>query len=209
MIVNKCKICRHLGLKLFLKGERCVSPKCAMIKKPYPPGQKRKRRSDNLSEYNKELREKQKLRNWYGLSEVQLQKYVKNILKKKHGKRDAAFLLVQKLEKRLDNVIFRMGIACSRVQARQFVSHKHFLVNNKKVNIPSYQVKKDDIICLNASSAKKNIFKEILQYENKYQPPLWIKLSPKKTEAVIIGEPSVEESCLPVELLAIFEYYLK
>src|SRR3989339_1872452 len=106
----KCKICRRLGLKLFLKGDRCFSPKCAMIKRPYPPGQKAKRKSKALSEYGKELAEKQKMKNWYNLRERQFAKYVREALDKRSKNEDAGALLFKKLESRLDSVVFREGV---------------------------------------------------------------------------------------------------
>ena len=207
MLNSKCKICRRLGVKLFLKGERCLSPKCAMVKRAYPVRKRGKRRTSSLSEYGKELREKQKLKNWYNLSEKQFQTYVKKILKKGAKEEDTATLLIRKLEKRLDNVIFRLGFTSSRVHARQLVNHRHFFVNDKKVNIPSYQVKKGDKISVHPSSAKLALFQALSEYLKKYQTPSWIKLDAKKMEGKIIGEPSIEEVSPPVEMSAIFEYY--
>ena len=114
---TKCKICRRLGVKLFLKGERCLSPKCAMVKRDYAPGEKGKRRRRTFSEYGKELREKQKLKNWYNLRERQFRNYVKEVLAKRGKVEDAGSLLVEKLESRLDNVVFRMGFVSSRNQS--------------------------------------------------------------------------------------------
>ena len=145
---SKCKICRRLGVKLFLKGEKCLSPKCPMVKKPYPPGQKRKRRPIPLSEYGKELREKQKLKNWYNLGERQFKNYVKKVLDMRQKVEDPATLLIKNLETRLDNVIFRLGFATSRPQAKQLVSQALVLVNRKSIDTPSYQVKKGDIISI-------------------------------------------------------------
>jgi len=208
MLGPKCKICRRLGVKLFLKGERCFSPKCAMVKKPYPPGLKKKRGS-SLSEYGKELREKQKLKNWYNLRERQFKKYVKEVLEKRANVEDASALLIKKLESRLDNVVFRLGFALSRSLARQMVNHGHFLVNGKKVDIPSYMVKKGDKIKVNPKSQQKNLFKEILPRLKKHNPPLWLKLYPEKMEAEVVGEPSIEEASPPAEISSIFEFYSK
>lgn len=207
MVNNKCKICRRLGTKLFLKGEKCLSPKCLMVKKPYPPGQKRTKRPRPFSEYGKELREKQKLKNWYNLKEKQFRNYVKEVLEKRGRVEDAGNLLIKKLESRLDNVVFRMGFALSRSQARQFVSHGHFLVNGRKNDIPSRQVKKGDIISLHPSSVGKTIFKDLKTNLKKYQPPSWIKLNPEKLEGEIIGGPSLDEAAPPAEISAVFEYY--
>jgi len=138
----KCKICRRAGVKLFLKGDKCLSPKCPMIKKAYPPGLRKRKSRSVFSEYAKELKEKQKLRNWYGLREKQFQKYVKEILAKRGKVENAGTLLIRTLESRLDNVVFQLGFAISRLQARQLISHRHFLVNDKVVNISSFLVKK-------------------------------------------------------------------
>lgn len=204
---KKCKICRRLGVKLFLKGERCLSPKCPIITRPYPPGEKGKRRTRQSSEYGKELSEKQKLKNWYNLRERQFRKYVKEILGKRGKMEDAGTLLIRKLESRLDNVVFRMGFTPSRVQARQIVNHGHFLVNEKKVNIPSYQVKKGDKISLRVSSRKKAIFQNIPTILKKYQAPSWIKINIEKLEGEIVGEPNLEEAAPPAEISTIFEFY--
>ncbi len=202
----KCKICRRLGVKLFLKGEKCLSPKCLMVKKPYPPGKKSERRR-TISEYGKELREKQKLKNWYNLRERQFKKYVKGVLKKQGKVEDTGSLLVKKLESRLDNVVFRLGFAASRIQARQLVNHGHFLVNGRKNDIPSCQIKKGDIISLRPNSLSKPIFKNLQPVLKKYKPPSWIELNAEKAEGKITGEPSLEEAALPVEISAIFEFY--
>lgn len=206
---TKCKICRRLGVKLFLKGQRCFSPKCAMTKRAYPPGIKGKRRKKGASEYGKELQEKQKLKKWYNLRERQFRNYVKDILKKRGRAEDAGVLLIKKLESRLDNVIFRMGFGISRAQARQMVLHGHFLVNGKKVNVPSYSMKKGETVTLRSQSSPKNIFKNLSTTIKKYQPPSWIQLDKEKLEGKIIGEPSLEEAAPPSEISAIFEYYSK
>lgn len=194
-------------MKLFLKGEKCLSPSCTFIKKPYPPGIRRKRRRSALSEYGKELKEKQKLKNWYNLKERQLGNYVRAILKKRGGVEDAAQVLVQKLESRLDNVIFRLGFSKSRDQARQLCSHGHFLVNGKPVNIPSYMVKKGDKISLKPAASKKKVFENLPTILKKHTPPTWLKLDAGKLAGEVTGVPTLEESAPPVELASIFEYY--
>ena len=206
---KKCKICRRLGVKLFLKGERCLSQKCPMITRPYPPGENGKKRPRQPSEYGKELSEKQKLKNWYNLRERQLRKYVKEILEKRGRVGDAGALLIKKLESRLDNVVFRMGFTPSRVQARQLVNHGHFLVNDKKIDIPSYQVKKGDKISLRVSSRKKAIFQNIPTILKKYKAPSWIKTNVEKLEGEIVGQPNLEEAAPPAEISTIFEFYSK
>jgi small subunit ribosomal protein S4 len=203
-----CKICRRAGEKLFLKGERCNSPKCAMIKRAYPPGPKRtKRRRNPPSEYAKELMEKQKLRNWYNLRERQFSNYVKKILAKKSRVKDGPALLINMLEFRLDSVIFRLGFASSRVKARQLVSHGYFLVNGKAMNIPSHQVKKGDVISLKPKKKEKKIIKEIKNLIKKQKASTWLKIEPEKLEGKIIGIPTLEEVSPAVEIPAIFEFY--
>jgi len=206
---NSCKICRRFGQKLFLKGERCSSPKCAMIKRSYPPGQKKKRRTRSMSEYNKELREKQKLRNWYNLKEHQFKKYIQEVLAKRGKTLNLSLELIKKLEKRLDNVIFRMNLAKSRKEARQLISHSYFLVNEKEINIPSFEVKKGDIISLRKGKKEKNVFKDFLTSSQKIQIPSWIQFNVKKMEGKIIAEPSLEEALPPAEILSVFEFYSK
>lgn len=203
-----CKICRRMGQKLFLKGEKCSSPKCPIIKKPYPPGQKAKRRRRRGgSEYGKELREKQKLKNWYGVSERQFKRYIKQILSKRGKIEDTALELIKKLEKRLDNVVLRLGFAHSRAQARQLVSHGYFLVRGRSCNISSFEVRKGDVISLKKQKQGKPLFKELSIFLKKFQPPSWLQLDSKKMEGKVIGEPSLEESGAPAEISSIFEFY--
>ncbi len=203
----KCKICRRSGVKLFLKGERCFSPKCSMVRRPYPPGFQNKKRRRFLSDYGKQLREKQKLKNWYNLSEHQFKKYVKGVLERSSRGENASVLLIERLETRLDNVVFRLGFAESRSKARQLVSHGCFLINGKKVNIPSYRVRKGDKIDIRPSFLKKKIFNEIDVKLKKHQSPSWLKSDIKKLKAEVIGRPSLEETAPPVELSTIFEFY--
>ena len=202
---NKCKICRRLGAKLFLKGEKCLSPKCSMIRKSYPPGIKGKRRVSSLSEYGKELREKQKIKNWYNLSEHQLRKYVKESLGAK--RENSAIVLTRKLETRLDNIIFRLGFAFSRAHARQLVSHNHFLVNKKNVNIPSSQLKKGDEVSIKQVSLEKKCFQDLVPLLGSVKPPSWLELNREKLKGKLVGLPSLEEAALPAEISAVFEYY--
>lgn len=204
---NKCKICRRLGGKLFLKGEKCLSPKCPMVRKPYPPGQKRKRRRKRISEYGKELREKQRLKNWYNLKERQLRNYVKAVLEKPGKTEDTGTQLIQTLERRLDNVVFRLGFAVSRPQARELVSHRHFLVNEKIVNIPSFLVKKGDKIKIRPASVKKNIFKNLSSTLKKHSLCSWLSLNIEKLEGKVKELPTLETAAPPVEVSAIFEFY--
>lgn len=204
---DKCKICRRLGQKLFLKGDRCFSPKCAMIKRAYPPGPEKKRRKRAFSEYKKALSEKQKLKNWYGLREAQFKKYVKETLAKRGKVEDLSNELIGRLEKRLDNIVFRLGFGKSRSHARQLVSHGYFLVNNKPVNIPSFEVKKGDVVALKQGKKAKNIFKEIITLLKKKESILWLELDKEKLEGKIKEEPSLKEITPPAEISTIFEFY--
>lgn len=207
MVNSKCKKCRRAGIKLFLKGERCFTPKCSMIKRPYPPGPKGKRKKSPLSEFGKQLIEKQKLKNIYNLREKQFKNYVNEVLKKRGRVGDVAIELIKILESRLDNVVFRLGFANSRSQARQLVSHGYFLVNGRSVNIPSFRVKKGDVVSLKPSKAKKKIFQNFKDLLKKYKTPSWLELNREKLEGKIIGEVNLEEVSPPVELSTIFEYY--
>ena len=178
-----------------------------MVRRPYPPGFQSKKRRRFLSDYGKQLREKQKLKNWYNLSEHQFKKYVRGVLEKGGKAGNASILLIERLEMRLDNVVFRLGFAESRARARQLVSHGCFLVNGKKVNIPSYQVRKGDKIDIKPSFLKKKIFNEIDVKLKKHQNLSWLKLDIKKLKTEVIGRPSLEETAPPVELSTIFEFY--
>jgi small subunit ribosomal protein S4 len=207
MINKKCKICRRLGVKLFLRGERCLSPKCPMVKRAYPPGQKGKRKPSPLSEYARELREKQKLKNWYNLEERQFKNYIKEALSQRGKVEDATLFLIKNLEKRLDNVVFRLGFSQSRAQARQLVSHGHFLVNGRPVNIPSYRLKIGDVISLKPQKIKKTFFQNLKNLLKKHETQSWLSLDAKKMEGKIISEPKIEEVAPPIEIPVIFEYY--
>jgi small subunit ribosomal protein S4 len=206
---KKCKICRRQGAKLFLKGDRCLSAKCPMIKKPYAPGPRKKKRPRPLSEYGKQLREKQKLRNWYNLSEDKFRQYIMQTLKARGKVADASAYLVKLLESRLDNVIFRMGIAASRSTAREIISHKHVLLNKRVMNIASHLVKKGDVISLKEKHKEKAGFKNISETLKKYKAPSWLELNADKLEAKVISDPILDEAAPPADLLAIFEFYSK
>jgi len=207
MLTSVCKNCRSANQKLFLKGEKCYSPKCSLVRKPYSPGQKSKKSRKSFSEYGKELMEKQKLKRWYGLGENQFAKYVKGVLAQRGRVEDASLELIKKLEKRLDNVVWRLGFARSRRQARQLVGHCYFLVNEKRVNIPSFEVKKGDIISVKEQKKNKTFFKEVSLLLKNIQAPSWLKLDKTKIQGEIIGDPSFEETGVPVEISSVFEFY--
>ena len=195
------KISRRLGLALYPKYSKVIS------RRPYPPGQKKKRRPSAPSEYGKQVREKQKLRNLYNLREKQFRNYVKKILSKKRRTINADQSLIQTLELRLDNTVFRLGFAATREQARQMVSHGHFLVNGRKVTIPSNQLKKGDEVSLRPQSKNKVLFKEMGVKIKNFQPVSWIELDKTNLTGKIAKEPSLEEVMPPVEMSAIFEFY--
>lgn len=178
-----------------------------MVKRPYPPGTKKQRRGFRKSEYAKELAEKQKLKRYYGLKERQFSGYVKAIFHKRSAEEDAALALIGKLEKRLDNIIFRLGFARSRREARELVGHGHFLVNSKPVNIPFFQVRKGDVVSIKDTKKAKTFFKNLAIILKNYQAPWWLKLNKDKAEGEITGEPSLEDLDSPVDIPSIFEFY--
>jgi small subunit ribosomal protein S4 len=167
---------------------------------------KRKRNTKALSEFGKELREKQKLKNWYNLRERQFKSYVNEALEKQ-GQEDTGNLLIRILENRLDNVVFRSGLASSRSTARQIVNHGHFDVNGKKVDIPSATLKKGDVVSVREASKKKPYFQNITPSFKKFKSPSWIELNTEKFASKIVGEPSLVEAAPPAEVSAIFEFY--
>lgn len=204
MIDSKCKKCRRAGQKLFLKGERCFTPKCAMVKKPYPPGVHGKKRRRGLSEYGAQLKEKQKLRIMYGVGERQLKRYFRDASKARGATTET---LLTTLERRIDNVIFRLGWTESRTKARQIVSHGHILLNNKKIDIPSIIVKKGDVIEIKKTSFKKGLFRDLETKLKKFFPPKWLSLDKKEFKATVLAAPSKDEIEAPVDLQMIVEFY--
>lgn len=201
---SKCKKCRRVGQKLFLKGERCFSQKCAMIRKPYIPGLHGKSRRKGISEYGQQLIEKQKVRHVYGISEKQFKNYFKKIVGQKGNKEE---LLVNKLESRLDNIVFRLGWAQSRALARQLVNHGHILVNQRKVDIPSYQVKKGDVIQIKEKSKKLIPFRDLKTTLKKYEVPAWLSLDKQKLIGKIINQLKTADIGKVGEIGMIIEYY--
>ncbi len=202
---NDCKKCRRVGAKLFLKGERCNSQNCAMVKKPYSPGQKPKRRKPPLSEYGKEIIEKQKLRYWYDLREKQFARYIKRVIGEQKTAEAAGDKLLRKLEARLDNTIYRSGLATSRKEAKKMVSYGFFHVNGKPVDKPSYEVKVGDVI--EVRPGKKKVFTGFAERMKNFNPPVWISLNKEKLEIKVTGEVVIEEVMPPVEISSIFEFY--
>ncbi|HAF60175.1 MAG: 30S ribosomal protein S4 [Bacillota bacterium] len=199
-----CRLCRREGQKLFLKGERCYSTKCAVDRRSYAPGQHGQSRRVKITEYGLQLREKQKAKRFYGLMEAQFRNYFDKA-SKKAGLTGENLLIM--LETRLDNVVFRMGFASSRKEARQLVTHNHFTVNGKKVNIPSYQVSAGDVIKVREKSASSPKFKEIRDMS--ISTPSWISVDTDKLEGKVLSLPLREEIDTPVAEHLIVELYSK
>ena len=200
----KCKKCRREGEKLFLKGERCFSVKCAMIKKAYAPGQHGQTRRMGLSEYGTQLREKQKIKRTYGLLEKQFRKYY-DMANRMQG--NTGDLLSSLLERRLDNVVHRFGFADSRNQARQLVNHGYFLVNGKKVDIASYLIKEGDIVSV--KSGKENYFKNIKDSLKDRQTPSWLVLDYQKLQGKVVALPAKDEIDVKADIHLVIEFYSK
>ncbi len=205
-IGKKKKIERRLGEKLFFKGERSHSQKSALIKKPYPPGIHGRKRAKKPSEYGLQLMSKQKVKNTYRLLERQFKNYIKTSLTSRKEPYD---LILNKLESRLDNIVFRSGFAQSRDQARQLVSHGHITVNGKKINIPSYKTSVSDIISVREGSRKSPYFSNLMpQWLKGYEAPGWIEIDKDGLSAKIKRSPIFEESGLKLEdLQSIIEFY--
>ena len=198
-----CRLCRREGQKLFLKGDRCYSTKCAMERRGYAPGQHGQGRS-KASDYALQLREKQKNKRFYGLQETQF----RNLFDKadrKSGITGENLLIM--LETRLDNVVFRLGFASSRKEARQLVNHGHFTVNGKKVNIPSYTVKPGDVIKVKEKSTNSPKFKEVK--EMTITVPEWVSVDVEKLEGKVLSVPTREQIDTPVAEHLIVELYSK
>ena len=203
----KCKICRRLGEKLFLKGEKCYSAKCAMVKRPFAPGQKAKKRKSALTEYGKEVREKQKMKKLYGVTESQFERYVKEVSENRGKTENVADELIKKIESRLDNIIFRLGWAKSRAHASQLVSHGHFLINGRQVDIPSYAVHVNDVIGIKSGSMSKESLKDINERMKKISLPAWLSFDKEKIQGKVIKKPILGDIQLPAEIAVIFEHY--
>ncbi len=201
-----CRLCRREGQKLFLKGERCYTGKCAISRRPYAPGQHGQGRK-KLTEYGLQLRAKQKARRYYGVLEHQFSHYFDLATKIKEGKTGENLLAI--LESRLDNIIYRLGWANSRPEARQLVVHNHFKLNGKKVNIPSLLVKVGDVISLDENSKSSPKFKALIEANSSRPVPKWLELDVNKLEAKKIQFPSREDIDLEVEETLIVELYSK
>ena len=198
-----CRLCRREGQKLFLKGDRCYSTKCAMERRGYAPGQHGQGRS-KASDYALQLREKQKTKRFYGLQETQFRNLFDKAARKTGITGENLLIL---LETRLDNVVFRLGFASSRKEARQLVNHGHFKVNGRKVNIPSYEVKAGDVITVKEKSTNSPKFKEVK--EMTITVPSWLTVDVEKLEGKILSVPTRAEIDTPVAEHLIVELYSK
>jgi small subunit ribosomal protein S4 len=202
-----CKLCRREGEKLFLKGARCLSPKCAIERRGYAPGQHGKTsqfKRGRSTDYLNQLREKQKARRIYGVLEAQFRRYYE-LAQRSKGVTGA--LLLSLLESRLDNVVFRLGLATSRAQARQLVAHGHIDVNSRRTKSPSYLCKAADVISVHPASQSSPYFKNVQKEIAEYVPPKWLSLDPSQMSGKVHSRPNREEIDLSLNEQLIVEYY--
>ncbi|MDH4179863.1 MAG: 30S ribosomal protein S4 [Armatimonadota bacterium] len=200
-----CRLCRREGVRLYLKGERCFSGKCAIEKRPYPPGehgQKRTRR--RISDYGIQLREKQKLRRIYGVLERQFRRYFAQAARRSGVTGEA---LLQFLERRLDNVVWRLGFASSRALARELVSHGHFTVNDRPVNIPSYQVRQGDTVAVTGSSRSLPPIIAAVATAGGRRLPTWLEIESDAMRGTVISLPAREDIDTQIQEELVVEYY--
>ena len=202
-----CKLCRRENTKLFLKGDKCMSEKCPMnnpkVKIPGPHGDRRRK----LTYYGTQLREKQKTKRYYGVMERQFANYFDMATKVKGMTTGEA--LLQILERRLDNVVYRLGFAMSRAEAKQLVNHGHFTVNGKKVNIPSYLIKEGDVVAMTDKSKDSDKIKGVLEANSAKPVVKWIEKDSENVKGKIVALPTVEDIDLPIEVHLIVELYSK
>ncbi len=199
----KCRVCRREGMKLFLKGERCLTEKCAVERRSYPPGEHGRGRIKQ-SEYLLQLREKQKARRYYGLLEQQFRGYYDKASQRSGVTGEN---LLRMLETRLDNVVYRLGFAASRAQARQLVRHGHFLVNGRRVNIPSYQCKPDDVLSIKPGSPAEQVVRDATDLTASVSP--WLQADHENLTGKLLKLPEREEIDTPVQESLIVELYSK
>lgn len=201
----KCRQCRRAGEKLFLKGDRCLTAKCGIVRRAYAPGVHGKKASRSQSEYGNQLAVKQKIKRIYGVLERQFRKHFEEVRNKPGATGD---LLLSRLEMRLDNIVYRMGLAASRQQARQLVNHGLISVNGKKMTIPSAEIKVGDVVSARATKKEKTYFKNIAQtLKNKKDFPVWISFDSSKSEGKIVGVPTKNDTGINVDAQVVVEYY--
>lgn len=203
----KCKLCRREGIKLYLKGPKCESPACSFSKRPYAPGEHGKRSTRKPTYYTLQLREKQKVKRIYGTLEKQFKRYFKSAAKSKGV---TGRVMLQLLERRLDNVIFRLLFATSRAQARQIVRHNFVFVNGRRVNIPSYLVKADDKIEVRKKDSIENVIKKNLELASKQRSVSnWLFLDKENLKGEVLKLPEKEDLAIPINEQLIVELYSK
>lgn len=200
----RCKKCRREREKLFLKGEKCLSSKCPILRRNYPPGIHGPKGRIRMTGYGTQLREKQKAKRLYSVDEKQFRNYFEKSIKMKG---DTGEILVTMLEMRLDNIVYKLGLAKSRRQARQLVNHAHFLVNGKKVNIPSYQTKTGETIELREKSKTSKIFLSVFPSLAKHKTPSWLSLEPTTAAGKVVSMPQDEELKQSFDPKLIVEFY--
>lgn len=205
-IDNKCKQCRRIGEKLFLKGERCSTPKCAMVKRNYVPGFHGPKMRRKLSDYGQQLAEKQKTKKLYGLMEKQFRLTFEKATKKSG---DAGKNFLRMLEMRLDNVVYRLGFATSRAQARQLVNHGHFTLSDRKASTPSIIVKEGQVVKIKKSSANSPYFRNNKERVIKAERPSWLNFNSEDMSAKVLHEPKDTDLPQNVNAQVIIEYYSK
>src|ERR687886_2220106 len=201
-----CRLCRREGMKLFLKGERCYTEKCAIEKRNFAPGQHGKTRKAKLAGYGLQLREKQKVKRIYGVLEDQFRHYFETA---ERTRGITGELLLQLLERRLDNVVYRLGLATSRPQARQLVRHGHFNVNGRKVDVPSYSVKAGDVISVRGGSAQNAVIQHAIEEVKGRGIPDWLSFDAGSMSGRVATLPTREQINLPVQEQLIVELYSK
>lgn len=201
-----CRQCRRENLKLFLKGERCYSDKCSYERRAYAPGQHGQARFKKVSDYAVQLREKQKVKRIYGMLEGQFRRYFQMADRAK-GITGESLLII--LERRLDNTLFRLGFASSRVHARQLVRHNHILINGKKVNIPSFQVSPGDVVSVKEKSRKNQEINESLEAVARRGVPSWLELDKDNFSGSVKSLPDRQEITMPIQEQLIVELYSK
>ena len=198
-----CRLCRREGMKLFLKGDRCYTGKCAIDRRAYAPGQHGQSRGKKPTEYGIQLREKQKVRRIYGVQEKQFRSYYDKANRQKGMTGEN---LLRLLERRLDNVVFQLGFATSRPEARQLVRHGHFTVNGRRVDIPSFLVREGDVVGVKEASKSSPRLKEILSTLDR-TPPKWMSLDTNAATGTIVALPAREDIQLPIQEHLIVEKY--
>ena len=201
-----CRLCRREGMKLFLKGERCYTEKCAIEKRNLPPGQHGRARRAKMIGYGVQLREKQKVKRTYGVLENQFRRYFEAADRQKGVTGE---LLLQSLERRLDNVVYRLGLATSRPQARQMVRHGHFTVNGRKVNIPSFAVRQGDTVAVRQASVENPTIAHAMEEVKGRGIPEWLLFDGEKLSGRVSSLPTREQIALPVQENLIVELYSK